>query len=55
MSCSMSGAYSFLIQFHSTNTLLKSLCLALIIALPVLTPKSLKNDASFALGNFTNR
>ncbi|KAF8461313.1 amino acid/polyamine transporter I [Gautieria morchelliformis] len=30
------------------------LCLALIIALPVLTPKSLKNNASFALGAFTN-
>ncbi|KAF8582849.1 amino acid transporter [Ramaria rubella] len=31
-----------------------ALCLALIIVLPILTPKSLKNDASFALGNFTN-
>ncbi|KAF8526136.1 amino acid/polyamine transporter I [Gautieria morchelliformis] len=30
------------------------LCLALIIALPVLTPKSLKNNASFAFGAFTN-
>ncbi|KAF8527490.1 APC amino acid permease [Hysterangium stoloniferum] len=31
-----------------------ALCVALLIVLPVMTPKSLKNDASFALGNFTN-
>ncbi|GJJ13305.1 hypothetical protein Clacol_007557 [Clathrus columnatus] len=31
-----------------------ALCLALIIVLPILTPKKFKNDASFALGNFTN-
>ena len=30
------------------------LCLAVIIALPASTPKELMNDASFALGNFTN-
>ncbi|KAI5120016.1 hypothetical protein M0805_008477 [Coniferiporia weirii] len=30
------------------------LCLAVIIALPAATPKDLMNDASFALGNFTN-
>jgi len=30
------------------------LCLAVIIALPAATPKEFKNDASFALGNFTN-
>jgi len=30
------------------------LCLAVIIALPAATPKSLMNSASFALGNFTN-
>jgi hypothetical protein len=32
-----------------------SLCLAVILVLPVATPKELKNNASFALGNFTNR
>ncbi|KIJ50209.1 hypothetical protein M422DRAFT_224818 [Sphaerobolus stellatus SS14] len=31
-----------------------ALCLALIIVLPILTPSSKKNHASFALGNFTN-
>ena len=31
-----------------------SLCMAVIIALPAATPKELMNDASFALGNFTN-
>lgn len=31
------------------------LCLAVIIALPAATPSSLKNSASYALGNFTNR
>ncbi|KAI9439462.1 APC amino acid permease [Russula earlei] len=30
------------------------LCLAVIIALPVATPKELKNTASYAFGNFTN-
>jgi len=30
------------------------LCLAVIIALPVATPKELKNSASYALGDFTN-
>ncbi|KZS87161.1 APC amino acid permease [Sistotremastrum niveocremeum HHB9708] len=30
------------------------LCLAVIIALPIATPKELRNDAKFALGNFTN-
>ncbi|KAH8115111.1 amino acid transporter [Phellopilus nigrolimitatus] len=30
------------------------LCLAVIIALPAATPKELMNDASYALGNFTN-
>jgi len=30
------------------------LCLAVIIALPAATPASLRNSASFALGNFTN-
>ena len=31
------------------------LCLAVIIALPIATPKELKNKVSYALGNFTNR
>jgi len=30
------------------------LCLAVIVALPAATPKAFMNDASFALGNFTN-
>ncbi|PAV15638.1 amino acid transporter [Pyrrhoderma noxium] len=30
------------------------LCVAVIVALPATTPKELMNDASFALGNFTN-
>lgn len=30
------------------------LCLAVIIALPIATPKELRNSASYALGNFTN-
>ncbi|KAH9973549.1 APC amino acid permease [Lactifluus volemus] len=31
-----------------------SLCFAVIIALPAATPRELKNNASYALGNFTN-
>lgn len=31
------------------------LCLVIIVALPVATPKELKNSANYALGNFTNR
>jgi len=31
------------------------LCLIVVIALPVTTPKELKNDTSYAFGNFTNR
>ncbi|KAI9429668.1 hypothetical protein H4582DRAFT_2088687 [Lactarius indigo] len=30
------------------------LCLAVIIALPAVTSRELKNSASYALGNFTN-
>lgn len=31
-----------------------SLCLAVIIALPIATPAEFKNTAKFALGDFTN-
>ena len=31
------------------------LCLAIIIVLPITTPKELKNNVSYTLGNFTNR
>jgi hypothetical protein len=31
------------------------LCFVIIVALPVATPKELKNSATYALGNFTNR
>jgi hypothetical protein len=33
---------------------LARLCLAVIIALPVATPRELMNGPSYALGNFTN-
>ena len=34
--------------------IIRSLCFAIIIALPATTPQEFKNSASFALGNFTN-
>ena len=30
------------------------LCLIVVIALPITTPKELKNNANYAFGNFTN-
>lgn len=35
--------------------MLLSLPLAVVIALPIATPKELKNSASYSIGNFTNR
>ena len=47
--------FSFSSVRHEHIVCAPRLCLVIIVALPVATPKELKNSASYALGNFTNR
>jgi hypothetical protein len=42
------------ILFHRYFTFSDSLCLIVIIALPIATPFEYRNTANFALGGFTN-
>jgi hypothetical protein len=54
----MSCALTFFLFLRVNNEFIvyaSRLCLIVIIALPVMTPKELMNDASYAFGNFTNR
>ena len=54
MSCELT--YSFFLRVINELMVYASrLCLVVIVALPVTTPKESRNDASYALGNFTNR